>query len=139
MSASPLLPTSLVGSYAQPDWLIDRAKLAGRFPPRVRAKELWRVAPEFLRRAQADPPQLAIRAQEEAGLDILTDGEMRRESYSNHFATALEGIDIDNPGTALDRSGHPNPVPRIAGPIVRSHPVGVRDLEFLKAHTDHTI
>jgi 5-methyltetrahydropteroyltriglutamate--homocysteine methyltransferase len=139
MSPSPLLPTSLVGSYAQPDWLIDRAKLAGRFPPRVRAKELWRVAPEFLAQAQDDATLLAIRAQEEAGLDILTDGEMRRESYSNHFATALEGIDIDNPGTALDRSGHPNPVPRITGPIRRPHPVETADLRFLRAHTDRTV
>ena len=107
-----LLPTSLVGSYPQPDWLIDRAKLAGRFPPRVRAKELWRVAPEFLEEAQDDATLLAIRAQEKAGLDIITDGEMRRESYSNRFATALEGVDIDNPGTALDRSGHvPGPPP----------------------------
>ena len=134
-----LLPTSLVGSYAQPDWLIDRAKLAGRFPPRVRAKELWRVAPEFLEQAQDDATALAIRAQERAGLDILTDGEMRRESYSNHFATALEGVDVDNPGTALDRSGHPNPVPRITGPIRRPHPVQVRDLEFLRANTDRTV
>lgn len=135
----PLLPTSLVGSYAQPDWLIDRAKLAGRFPPRVRARELWRVAPEYLTQAQDDATILAIRAQETAGLDILTDGEMRRESYSNHFATALSGVDIDNPGTALDRSGHPNPVPRITGPIARSHPVEVSDLEFLRAHTTHTV
>ena len=123
MTTSPsiptLLPTSLVGSYAQPDWLIDRAKLAGRFPPRVRARALWRVGPEHLEEAQDDATVLAIRAQEEAGLDIVTDGEMRRESYSNHFATALDGVDIDNPGTALDRSGHPNPVPRIAGPIQR--------------------
>jgi 5-methyltetrahydropteroyltriglutamate--homocysteine methyltransferase len=116
-SRPTLLPTSLVGSYAQPEWLIDRAKLAGRFPPRVRAKELWRVDPVHLKEAQDDATLLAIRAQEEAGLDIITDGEMRRESYSNHFATALDGVDIDNPGTALDRSGHPNPVPRIAGPI----------------------
>jgi 5-methyltetrahydropteroyltriglutamate--homocysteine methyltransferase len=135
----PILPTSLVGSYAQPDWLIDRAKLAGRFPPRVRAKELWRVEPEYLQQAQDDATVLAIRAQEEAGLDIITDGEMRRESYSNHFATALEGVDIDNPGTALDRSGHPNPVPRIAGPITRPRPVGVRDVKFLKANTDHAV
>src|SRR6187397_3041107 len=134
-----LLPTSLVGSYPQPDWLIDRVKLAGRFPPRVRAKELWRVAPEWLDQAMDDATLLAIRDQERAGLDIITDGEMRRESYSNHFATALEGVDIDNPGTALDRSGHPNPVPRIAGTIVRPHPVGVRDVTFLKAHTDHTV
>src|SRR4051795_6668060 len=135
----PLLPTSLVGSYAQPDWLIDRAKLAGRFPPRVRAKELWRVDPAYLKEAQDDATVLAIRAQEEAGLDIITDGEMRRESYSNHFATALDGVDIDNPGTALDRSGHPNPVPRIAGPIQRARPIGVEDVKFLRAHTDHTI
>ena len=97
-SLLPILPTSLVGSYAQPDWLIDRAKLAGRFPPRVRARELWRVDPEYLEQAQDDATVLAIRAQVEAGLDIITDGEMRRESYSNHFATALEGVDIDNPG-----------------------------------------
>src|SRR5215216_2011055 len=138
-SPLPILPTSLVGSYAQPDWLIDRAKLAGRFPPRVRAKELWRVKAEYLAQAQDDATVLAIRAQEKAGLDIITDGEMRRESYSNHFATALEGVDIDNPGTALDRSGHSNPVPRIAGPIERPEPVGVRDVEFLKAHTDHYV
>ena len=135
----PLLPTSLVGSYVQPDWLIDRAKLAGRFPPRVRAKELWRVDPEYLEQAQDDATLLAIRAQTEAGLDILTDGECRRESYSNHFATALDGVDIDNPGTALDRSGHPNPVPRITGPIRRTRPIGVADVRFLREHTDHTI
>jgi len=135
----PLLPTSLVGSYAQPEWLIDRAKLAGRFPPRVRAKELWRIPPEHIAEAQDDATVVAIRLQEEAGLDILTDGEIRRESYSNHFATALEGVDIDHPGTALDRSGHPNPVPRIVGPITRPHPVEVADLRFLRAHTDRTI
>jgi 5-methyltetrahydropteroyltriglutamate--homocysteine methyltransferase len=134
-----LFPTSLVGSYPQPDWLIDRAKLAGRFPPRVRARELWRIEPEHLAEAQADATLLAIKAQEEAGLDIITDGEMRRESYSNHFATALDGVDIDNPGTALDRSGNPNPVPRVVGPIVRTHPVGVEDVTFLRAHTDRTI
>jgi len=137
--ALPLLPTSLVGSYAQPDWLIDRAKLAGRFPPRVRARELWRVAPEYLDQAQDDATLLAIRDQERAGLDIITDGEMRRESYSNRFATALEGVDIDNPGTALDRSGHPNPVPRITGKIRRKHPVEVRDVQFLRANTDRAI
>jgi 5-methyltetrahydropteroyltriglutamate--homocysteine methyltransferase len=135
----PVLPTSLVGSYAQPDWLIDRAKLAGRFPPRVRAKELWRVEPALLAQAQDDATEVAIRAQERAGLDLLTDGEIRRESYSNHFATALEGVDVDNPGTALDRSGHPNPVPRIVGPISRPHPVQVRDLEFLRRHTDRPV
>ncbi len=135
----PLLPTTLVGSYAQPDWLIDRKKLAGRFPPRVRAKELWRVAPEWLEQAQDDATILAIRDQERAGLDIITDGEMRRESYSNRFATALDGVDIDNPGTALDRSGHPNPVPRVTGPIKRRHPVQVRDVEFLRSQTDRAI
>jgi 5-methyltetrahydropteroyltriglutamate--homocysteine methyltransferase len=134
-----LLPTSLVGSYAQPDWLIDRAKLAGRFPPRVRAKELWRVEEQYLEQAQDDATLLAIRAQERAGLDVITDGEMRRESYSNHMATALDGVDIDNPGTALDRSGHPNPVPRIAGEIRRTHPIERRDVEFLRANTDRTI
>ena len=134
-----LLPTTLVGSYAQPDWLIDRTKLAGRFPPRVRAKELWRVAPDYLDAAQDDATLLAIRAQEQAGLDIITDGEMRRESYSNRFATALEGVDIDNPGTALDRSGHPNPVPRVTGKVRRKHPVEVRDVEFLRRNTDRMI
>ena len=134
-----LLPTSLVGSYAQPDWLIDRNKLAGRFPPRVRARELWRVTPEFLEQAQDDATLLAIRDQERAGLDIITDGEQRRESYSNRFATALEGVDIDNPGTALDRSGHPNPVPRVVGKIRRKQPVQVRDVEFLRANTNRAI
>jgi 5-methyltetrahydropteroyltriglutamate--homocysteine methyltransferase len=134
-----LLPTSLVGSYAQPDWLIDRAKLAGRFPPRVRAKELWRVAPEFLDQAQDDATLLAIRDQERAGFDIITDGEQRRESYSNRFATALEGVDIDNPGSALDRSGHANPVPRVTGKVRRKHPVEVRDVQFLRANTDRMI
>src|SRR2546428_8540785 len=135
----PILPTSLVGSYAQPDWLIDRAKLAARFPPRVRARELWRVAPEFLDQAQDDATRLAIRAQERAGLDIITDGEMRRESYSNRFATALEGVDIDNPGTALDRSGHPNPVPRVVGKVRRTRPVEVQDVKFLRANTERMI
>src|SRR5437667_725701 len=135
----PLLPTSLVGSYAQPDWLIDREKLGKRFPPRVRAKELWRVAPEWLEQAQDDATLLAIRDQERAGLDIVTDGGMRRESYSNRFATALDGVDIDNPGTALDRSGHPNPVPRVTGPIRRRHPVEVDDVTFLRANTSRTV
>ena len=134
-----LLPTTLVGSYTQPEWLIDRKKLAGRFPPRVRAKELWRVAPEYLEQAQDDATLLAIRDQERAGLDIITDGEMRRESYSNRFATALEGVDIDNPGTALDRSGHPNPVPRVVGKVRRRHPVEVRDVQFLRANTTRMI
>src|SRR6185295_19185981 len=134
-----MLLTSLVGSYSQPEWLIDRQKLAGRFPPRTRAKELWRVALEFLDEAQNDATILAIRDQERAGLDIITDGECRRESYSNRFATALEGVDIDNPGTALDRSGHPNPVPRVVGKIRRKHPVEVSDVKFLRANTDRMI
>jgi 5-methyltetrahydropteroyltriglutamate--homocysteine methyltransferase len=134
-----LFPTSLVGSYPQPDWLIDRERLAGRFPPRVRAAELWRVGTEYLQQAHDDATMLAIRAQEDAGLDIITDGEIRRESYSNAFATALDGVDIDNPGSALDRSGHPNPVPRITGPISRRRPVNVEALKFLRAHTDRTI
>jgi len=134
-----LLPTSLVGSYPQPDWLIDRAKLAGRFPPRVRARELWRVDPEYLAQAQDDATLIAIRAQEDAGLDIITDGEIRRESYSNRFATALDGVDIDNPGTALDRSGHPNPVPRVVGPVKRRHAVEAEDVKFLRAATDRLI
>jgi len=135
----PLFPTSLVGSYAQPEWLIDREKLAGRFPPRVRARELWRVGPDWLAEAQDDATRLAINDQERAGLDIVTDGEMRRESYSNRFATALEGVDIDNPGTALDRSGHPNPVPRVVGRVRRKHPVEVEDVKFLRANTGRFI
>ncbi len=134
-----LFPTSLVGSYPQPDWLIDRERLAGRFPPRVRATELWRVAPEFLAQAQRDATRLAIDDQESAGLDIITDGEIRRESYSNAFATALDGVDIDNPGTALDRSGHPNPVPRITGRIRRREPVEVSDVQYLRGQTGRTI
>src|SRR5207248_5176686 len=130
-----LFPTTLVGSYPQPEWLIDRARLARRFPPRVRARELWRIPEPYLAEAQDDATVLAIKAQEEAGLDIITDGEIRRESYSNRFATALEGVDLDNPGSALDRSGHPNPVPRIAGRIRRKHPVEIEDLKFLKKHT----
>jgi 5-methyltetrahydropteroyltriglutamate--homocysteine methyltransferase len=134
-----LFPTTLVGSYPQPDWLIDREKLAGRFPPRVRMRELWRIPEPFLAQAQDDATVLAIKAQEEAGLDIITDGEIRRESYSNRFATALSGVDLDNPGTALDRSGHANPVPRIVGTIRRLRPVEVDDLKFLKRHTRHKV
>ena len=135
MTSERRIPTSLVGSYAQPEWLIDRERLRGRFPPRIRATELWRIDPRYLAEAQDDATALAISDQERAGLDIITDGEIRRESYSNRFATALDGVDVENPGTALDRSGHPNPVPRIVGPINRRHPVQVRDLEFLRAHT----
>jgi 5-methyltetrahydropteroyltriglutamate--homocysteine methyltransferase len=130
-----LFPTTIVGSFPQPEWLIDRAKLAGRFPPRVRAQELWRIPAPYLAEAQDDATLVAIRAQEEAGLDIVSDGEIRRESYSNRFATALDGVDLDNPGMALDRSGHPNPVPRIVGRIKRRHAVEVDDLKFLRAHT----
>ncbi len=134
-----LFPTTLVGSYPQPEWLIDRAKLAGRFPPRVRARELWRVSEAHLAEAQEDATIMAIEAQERAGLDIITDGEIRRESYSNRFATALDGVDLDNPGSALDRSGHPNPVPRVVGPIRRRHAVEVGDLEFLRRHTQRRV
>ena len=136
---SLLLPTSLVGSYPQPEWLIDRVKLAGRFPPRVRLNELWRVAPDYLLQAQDDATIVAIHEQERAGLDIITDGEVRRESYSNRFATELDGVDLDNPGTALDRSGHPNPVPRVVSKIKRRRPVEVRDLKFLKANTTRAV
>jgi 5-methyltetrahydropteroyltriglutamate--homocysteine methyltransferase len=134
-----LFPTSLVGSYPQPDWLIDRERLRDRFPPRVRAKELWRVDPDYLEQAQRDATSLAILAQEQAGLDIITDGEIGRESYSNRFATALDGVDIDHPGTALDRSGHPNPVPRVTGPVRRRHAVEVEDVRFLRASTGRTV
>ena len=134
-----LFPTTLVGSYPQPEWLIDRPNLGARFPPRVRLQSLWRVAEPFLAQAQDDATLLAIRAQEEAGIDIVSDGEVRRESYSNRFATALEGIDIDNPGTALDRSGHPNLVPRIIGKIRRKHPVQLKDFKFLRANTSRQV
>jgi len=129
-----LFPCTIVGSYAQPDWLMDKAKLKGRFPPRVRARELWRPEDEFLREAQDDAVRLAIMDQEEAGLDVVTDGEGRRESYSNQFSNALEGIDIDNPGQALDRSGEPVYVPRIVGPIRRNGPICVDDAKFLIEH-----
>jgi 5-methyltetrahydropteroyltriglutamate--homocysteine methyltransferase len=139
VAGAALLPSSLVGSYPQPGWLIDRDRLSGRLPPRVRARELWRVEEEHLAEAQWDATLVAIKAQEEAGLDIVTDGEIRRESYSSHFATALDGLDVDNPGTSLDRTGHPNPVPRVVGPIVRTRPVGVEDVRFVRAHTDRTV
>ena len=129
-----MLETTVVGSYPQPDWLIDRARLGSRLPPRIRALELWRVDGEHLEGAQDDATRLAISDMERAGIDIVTDGEQRRESYSNRFATALDGVDIDNPGVALDRTGHENPVPRVVGPVARRHPVEVRDVEFLRAH-----
>ena len=139
MMAAKLFPTTLVGSYPQPDWLIDRQKLARKMPARIRAQELWRVAPEWLEQAQDDATILAIRDQERAGLDILTDGEMRRESYSNRFATALEGIDLENPGTVVSRTGRKNLVPRVVGPVRRKYPVQVRDVQFLRANTDRSI
>jgi len=134
-----LFPTTLVGSYPQPEWLIDRQKLGARLPPRVRARELWRIPEPFLAQAQDDATLLAIRAQEEIGIDIVTDGEIRRESYSNRFATALEGVDIDNPGTGTDRSCKPNVVPRVAGRIRRKHAIEVEDLKFLKRNTTHKV
>src|SRR5947209_10596545 len=134
-----LLLTTVVGSYPQPEWLVDREMLGSRLPPRVRAREIWRVAPEFLEQAQDDATLVAIRDMERAGIDIITDGEVRRESYSNRFATALEGMDLDHPGSALDRTGHPNPVPRVVGPIRRTRPVEKRDVEFLRANTDREI
>ncbi|HTV38909.1 MAG TPA: uroporphyrinogen decarboxylase family protein [Xanthobacteraceae bacterium] len=132
-----LLPTSLVGSYPQPEWLIDRGRLSKQVP-RVRA-DLWLVPPGMLEAAQDDATILAVRDQERAGLDIITDGEQRRESYSNRFATALDGIDPDNPGTTINRSGKPIPVPRVVGPIRRKHPVELRDLKVLLANTEHAV
>ena len=137
--AAPMLSTTVVGSYPQPGWLIDRERLGERLPPRVRALELWRIPEPFLEEAQDDATRLAVRDMELAGVDVITDGEMRRESYSNRFATALEGVDLDEPGVALDRTGHENPVPRVAGPIRRMRPVEVRDVEFLRAITDRLI
>ena len=133
-----MLPTCLVGSYPQPEWLIDRARLSKQVP-RVRARDLWLVTPDKLEAAQDDATALAIRDQERAGIDIVSDGEQRRESYSNHFATALDGVDIDNPGTAMSRMGRPIQVPRIAGPIRRRRPVEVRDVQWLRANTDRRI
>ena len=133
------LLTTVVGSYPQPEWLVDRKNLQNRLPPRVRAREIWRIPEPLLQQAQDDATLLAIRDMERAGIDIISDGEIRRESYSNRFATALDGMDLDNPGVALDRTGHPNPVPRVVGPIRRLHPVEVYDVEFLRRNTDHRI
>ncbi len=133
------LLTTVVGSYPQPEWLIDRKNLQNRLPPRVRAHEIWRIPEPLLQQAQDDATLLAIRDMERAGIDILSDGEIRRESYSNRFATALGGMDLDTPGVALDRTGHPNPVPRVVGPIHRLYPVEVRDVEFLRRNTTHRI
>jgi 5-methyltetrahydropteroyltriglutamate--homocysteine methyltransferase len=139
VTATDTIPTSLVGSYPQPDWLIDRESLGKRLPPRLRARELWRIDPKWLRDAQDDAVLLAIRDQEQAGLDILTDGEMRRESYSNVFANALSGVDLDNPGTIRSRAGTDTFVPRVTGPVRRREQVHVADVEFLRAHTDRPI
>jgi 5-methyltetrahydropteroyltriglutamate--homocysteine methyltransferase len=130
----PPLPTTIVGSYPQPDWLIDRERLKASLPPRVRAAELWRVPEPWLAEAQDAATLVAIRDQEEAGVDIVGDGEMRRESYSNRLATALSGIDIDQPGLAIDRTGKANPVPRVTGPIARIGPIEAQDVAFLKRH-----
>src|SRR6476659_6661837 len=135
----PLLPTMIVGSLPQPEWLIDRDRLGHQFPPRVRAKELWRVPDAFLQEAQDAATLTAIRSQEEAGLDIVTDGAIRRESYSNHFATALSGLDLEHPGTVRNRSGKDIPVPRVTGEIRRPRPVQVDDVRFLRAHSDRAI
>jgi 5-methyltetrahydropteroyltriglutamate--homocysteine methyltransferase len=134
-----MLVTTVVGSYPQPHWLIDRDRLGTRLPPRVRARELWRVPEPFLEEAQDDATRVAVQDMERAGIDVITDGEMRRESYSNRFATALEGVDLDNPGVALDRTGHENPVPRVVGPLRRMRPVEVRDVEFLRSISDRRI
>jgi 5-methyltetrahydropteroyltriglutamate--homocysteine methyltransferase len=136
---SGALVTTVVGSYPQPGWLIDRERLGDRLPPRVRARELWSVPEPLLEEAQDDATRLAVGDMERAGVEIVTDGEMRRESYSNRFATALDGVDLDNPGVALDRTGHENPVPRVVGSVKRTGPVEVRDVEFLRGITDRPI
>jgi 5-methyltetrahydropteroyltriglutamate--homocysteine methyltransferase len=135
----PLIPATVVGSAPQPDWLIDRGRLLSNLPPRVRARELWRVPEPYLAEAQDDATALAIRDFERAGLDVITDGEIRRESYSNRFATALEGMDIDHPAMVLGRTGKENAVPRVVGRIRRARPVEVDDLRFLRAHTDRPV
>ncbi|HET7500596.1 MAG TPA: hypothetical protein VFK02_06315, partial [Kofleriaceae bacterium] len=131
----PLLPTTVVGSYPQPDWLIDRDVLLSNTPPRVRMREVWRVDERFLEAAQDDATRLAIDDMERAGLDIVSDGEIRRESYFNRFATALSGIDIDRPGIVKSRNGKETQVPRVVGKVTRLRPVEVRDAEFLRRHT----
>jgi 5-methyltetrahydropteroyltriglutamate--homocysteine methyltransferase len=138
-SMLPLIATTLVGSYPQPNWLIDRERLLSNLPPRVRARELWRVPEPFLADAQDDATIVAIRDFERVGLDILTDGEIRRESYSNRFATALEGMDIDNPAMVVGRTGKANSVPRVVGPVRRTRPVEVDDLRFLRANSDRPV
>ena len=130
-----LLPTTVVGSYPQPDWLVDRQMLS-KSVPRTRMTQMWRVPEAYLEQAQDDATIVAIRDMERAGIDIVTDGEIRRESYSNRFATALEGIDSDNPAMIMSRSGLPTPVPRVVGAIRRSRPVELRNMEFLRRNTD---
>src|SRR6478735_2200340 len=129
-----LLPTTVVGSYPQPDWLVDRALLR-TMVPRVRVHELWRVQEPYLEQAQDDATLIAIRDMERAGIDIITDGEMRRESYSNRFATALEGIDVDTPAVVKNRAGVDTVMPRVVGKVRRAGPVEVRDMEFLRRNT----
>src|ERR1700716_3318370 len=131
-----LLPTTVVGSYPQPEWLVDRAMLS-KSVPRTRMHAMWRLPPEHLEQAQDDATIVAIRDMERAGIDIVTDGEIRRESYSNRFATALTGIDIDPPAIITSRAGLKTPVPRVVGKISRTRPVEVRDMQFLRRHTDH--
>ncbi len=140
MPATPhLLPTTVVGSYPQPDWLVDRAVLAKNVVPRVRMKQIWRVPEDALEQAQDDATLIAIRDMERAGIDIITDGEMRRESYSNRFALALDGVDVDTPAEVMGRAGKMTMVPRIVGPIRRREPVEVRDIRFLRANTDRQV
>jgi 5-methyltetrahydropteroyltriglutamate--homocysteine methyltransferase len=139
MSGDEILVTTVVGSYPQPEWLVDREMLGSRLPPRVRAAEIWRVDDPFLSEAQDDATIVAIRDMERAGIDVITDGEMRRESYSNRFATALDGMDLDRPGTAIDRTGHPNTVPRVVAAVRRTRPVEVEDLRFLRRNTDRRV
>src|SRR5436309_6859868 len=138
-SVTERLLTTVVGSYPQPEWLVDRKNLQSRLPPRIRAQEIWRIPEPLLQQAQDDATLLAIHDMERAGIDMITDGEVRRESYSNRFATALDGMDLDNPGTALDRTGHPNPVPRVVAPLRRTRPFEKRDVDFLRAHTNRRI
>ena len=132
-----LLPTTVVGSYPQPDWLVDRAMLS-KSVPRTRMHAMWRLPEEHLEEAQDDATIVAIRDMERAGIDIVTDGEIRRESYSNRFATALEGVDADNPAIIVARNGNKTPVPRVVGPIKRTSPVERRDMEFLRKNTDRS-
>jgi 5-methyltetrahydropteroyltriglutamate--homocysteine methyltransferase len=134
-----LIPTTLVGSYPQPVWLVDKEILLSSGPPRVRMEKVWRVSGALLEEAQDDATLTALHDQERAGLDIVSDGEARRESYFNRFANALEGIDLDTPGIVPSRNGKPTEVPRVVGPISRSRPVQVRDVEFLRRHTDRPI